>query len=267
MNNLPEIRCSTLILMTLLLTAFSAKAQNEVNLDSILNSWNFRIGPYFWFTGFSGEIIRPPVPSIMPVPPPKKEIDVGFKDVSNSIKFAAMLTGQFRTRQVVAQFNFTSLILESEAFAPEELILVDNKLKLSYFSGDFGAGYRILKDGKFDLDALVGLKFLYFKVGASTNLLDTIPITGERDYLWVDPVLGLNFKYRPHPRIELVSYYDIGPLVSDFTWQFMGGVNCNISKHFFASLGYRHLFLEAPKEKAIYIGHIKGLMLRLGVQF
>jgi hypothetical protein len=68
---------------------------------------------------------------------------VGFKDIKNSIKIAAMLAGKYRSGRFVIQFNFASLILESEAITPFELLVQDLVLNFSIFTGDLSAGYRI----------------------------------------------------------------------------------------------------------------------------
>jgi hypothetical protein len=204
----------------------------------------------------------------MPLPPPKSDIDVGFKEIRSSIKFAMALTGQYRNRHVVAQFHFTSLVMESEAITPYEILLQSSKMSLSYFSGDFGVGYRILKDRKIEWDALLGLKYIYFKVGLATDLLGTYTIEGARDHFWIDPAIATNFKYRPHPRFELVSYGDLGSSFGrDINYQLLVGVNYIISKHWFATLGYRHIHAEVFDEEAIYNGYIHGMLLRIGAQF
>lgn len=236
--------------------------------DSTWNDWNYRVGAYFWFVGMKGEIIRPPAPSLLPILPEKKEIDIKFKDIQNNIKFAAMLTGAYKTDNFIAQFNFTSLVLESEALTPLELILQDNIINLTFISGDLGVGYRIIKRPKFELDGLIGTKYIYFKVGASSKVLGKIEISGEREKFWFDPVLGANILYRPHPRIEIAGFGDFGPYIwDDFTFQYFTYVNFIINKNIFTTLGYRYYYANFPKENAIYNGSFRGAFIRVGAQF
>ncbi len=199
-----------ILIISFLWSGTPSFAREKQKTDSTLNNWNFRISPFFWFIGFQGTIYKPPEPALTPIPPPPKyEIDVGFKDIRHSIKFALMLAGQYRNEHIVAQFNFSSLILESEAITPWELLLQDNIINLTYFAGDVGVGYRVVKNPKFEFDALLGLKFMYFKIGLKTNLAGIVPVEGERDNLWVDPVVGMNVKYIPHRKIEFAGYADI----------------------------------------------------------
>lgn len=258
-----------ILIISFLLSGTSSFAREKQKADSTWNNWNFRISPFFWYIGFKGTIYKPPYPVQTPEPEPTYEIDVGFKDIKNSIKFALMLAGQYRNEHIVAQFNISSLILESEAITPWELLLQDNIINLTYFAGDVGVGYRVIKNPKFEFDALLGLKFMYFKIGLKTNLAGIVPIEGERDKLWVDPVVGINVKYMPHRKIEFAGYADIGPAFPDniLDYQVVLGASYLFTKTFHISLGYRAYHLEFPTENAIFNGTIKGWIMKIGFQF
>lgn len=237
--------------------------------DSTWTDWNFRISPFFWYIGFQGTIYRPPVPSNYPEPPPKYEIDVGFRDIVSSIKFALMLAGQYKGEHVVAQFNFSSLILESEAITPLELVLQNNIINLNYFGGDLGIGYRAVKKPRFELEPILGLKFIYFKIGLSSTVIGNIDVEGARSRFWVDPVVGTNLLYRPGRKIEFSGYADVGPalLTNVLSYQAMAGINYHFTKTFMITLGYRYYAVEFPTDEAIFNGNFKGWITRLGFQF
>lgn len=239
-------------------------------MDSLKNNWNFRISPYFWYIGFKGTIYRPPQPVNYPIPPPPQyEIDVGFKDIKNSIKFALMLAGQYRNRHIVAQFNYSALILESEAITPLELLFQDNIVKFTYMAGDVGVGYRVIKNPKFEFDALLGMKFLYFQIDLKTNLLGNVPIQGNRSRLWIDPVIGANLRYRPHPNIEFSGYVDFGPPFPDDINSYQAMINTKylFTKTFWLALGYRTYHVDFPRDEAIFNGNVKGWYMKIGFQF
>lgn len=239
--------------------------------DSILwNDWNFRVSPYFWFIGLQGEIYRPPTP-VNPIEPapPKYNVDVGFKDIQNSIKFALMLAGQYRGKRIVAQFNFSSLILESEAITPLELLLQDNLIKLTYFGGDLEAGYRFIRNVKFELDALVGLKFFYFGLDLSTNITGNVEVAGAREKGWLDPILGVNLRYYPHKKFSFLGYGDVAipGIGSDFSGQIIAVSQFHLTPTFYVSAGYRSYYINIPENEAIFNGAIKGWIVRIGFQF
>ena len=259
-----------ILIFSFVLSGTTSIAQEKQKTDSTWNNWNFRISPYFWYIGFKGTIYKPPVPTILPIPPPPEyEIDVSFLDIRNSIKFALMLAGQYRSEHIVAQFNLSSLVLESEAITPFDYLLQDNIINLTYVAGDVDVGYRILKNPKFELDGLLGLKFIYFKIGLSTKLLGEVPAEGARDRLWLDPVIGTNLRYRPHRKIEFVGYADFGPAFPDnvITYQVVGSAKYLFTKTFHVSLGYRLYSVKFQKENAIYNGQVKGWLMKVGFQF
>lgn len=259
-----------ILIFFFLLSGMPSFAQNKQQLDSAWNNWNYRISPYFWYIGLKGTIYRPPEPSLLPIPPePEYEIDVSFQDIQHSIKFALMLAGQYRNKHIVTQFNFSSLVLESEAITPWELLFQDNVLNLTYLAGDFGIGYRIIKTPKLGFDALLGFKFMYFDIGLKTKLAGVVPVEGERSSYWVDPVLAINLKYRPHRKIEFNSYADFGPPFPDNinSYQVILGTSYIITKTFLISLGYRSYHLDVPKDEAIFNGDVKGWLMRIGFQF
>jgi hypothetical protein len=136
------------------------------------SQWNLRIAPYFWLIGLKGQVTVAPKPAQLPlIPPPPEQlpdgeyiydIDLSFKDISNSLKFALMLAGQYKFERIVTQFNVSSLILESTAKGPFDFILQGNTLHFTYVGGDLGAGYRVVRNNKLEFDVLLGLKFVYF---------------------------------------------------------------------------------------------------------
>ena len=249
-------------------TCFAQTEAEKEEIDSLWNDWNFRINPYFWMIGLKGEIVRPPQLT-NPIERPSYDIDVGFLDIASSIKFAIMLSGQYKSDNIIAQFNFSSLIMESEAITPAEIILQGSTVNLKYYSGDLGMGYRFIKNGTFELDALGVLKFIRYDISLSTNLGGTVPIEGERGRNWMDPSLGLNFKYRPFKRTEFMFYGDLGSTIfaTDFSYQTIFAFNYLFSKSFLATVGYRYYYLNVPEDDAIYNGSVRGAIVRIGFQF
>lgn len=273
------------ILFVILLLFFPAKciiSQDSISTPidhNIYDEWHFRLSPYAWFINIKGELLTPNVPSEpSPTPPPPSNIpeeepefsvDLSFQDIRSSLKFASMLSGQYRNKHLVAQLNSSILILEGTAITPFELLIQDTEVKLWYYSGDLGIGYRFIKNPKFELDGLLGSKFLYTKVRLNTKFLNRKDVEATRDKFWYNPVLGVNVYYRPIKRLELALYADIGTRfkVGDLTTQFMFVVNGMITKWFYLSLGYRYYYVDVPKEQAVLTGNVRGFIFKIGFQF
>jgi len=138
-----------------------------------------------------------------------------------------MLAGQYRSKHIVTQFNFSFLILESEAITPLELVFQDNFINLAYIAGDLGVGYRVVKKTKFEFDILAGIKYMYFKIDLKTNLFGNVMVEDERSKYWIDPAISSNIIYRPHRKMEFAGFVDFGPPFPDNinSYQVMAAAN------------------------------------------
>lgn len=256
-----------------------SELEPELKTDSTWGQWKLRISPYVWLLGIQGQISVAPKPAQLPfLPPPPEQlpgshsiydIDLSFQEVRNSLKFAIMLAGQYKFERFITQFNFSSFVLESNAIAPFDFVFQENTLKFAYAGGDLGAGYRVIRNKKLEFDLLLGLKFIYFKAGLTTNIVDQLPVSESLDRLWTDPVIGTSFTYRPHKRIELLALGDIGASILDskFTYQFSLNANILISRHIYLSAGYRNYYVNFPKQESVFSGTFHGLIVKFGVQF
>jgi len=256
--------------VTLLILCSSLSAIAQIKSPT-LNEWNFRISPYFWFIGFNGTIYRPPVPSNLPQiePPPEYDIDISFKEIAAHLKFAIMAAGEYRHNRFVTQFNITSVILDGDAVTPLDFILQDVYLHFGYVSGDLTAGHHFIFNDKLEIAGMAGFKYMYFDIRGSSSLLGNVEFEGERDFFWMDPVFATRIKYKPHKRVELATYSDIGGFISgkDLNYQVIGTANYIVSKWFLVSLGYRLWGIKVDEDEALYNGQIKGLIVRVGFQF
>jgi hypothetical protein len=262
-----KVKRILLIFTALMLVASFSYGQQMP--DSTKN-WHFRISPYFWFIGLQGTIYRPPAPTLTPEPPPPEhEIDIGFKELSSSIKYAMMLAGEFRTKNTTTIFNYSGLILEGDVVTPLDLIFQNVRIRLNYQAGDLSTGYRFVKSDKWEVDGLVGVKFIYFGIEGKTDLVGNIPFEGNRSKFLAAPIIGARIIYSPIRKLEIMTYGDIGGFLDETenNNQFIGAATYFFTDTFFSSIGYRYWHLEVDKSEAIYDGVVKGWLVRIGFQF
>ena len=259
---------TAIILLILLVISYTAIAQKK---SDEIDQWNFRISPYFWFVGLNGTIYKPPVPSNLPhiEPPTEYNIDISFKEVAAHLKFAIMAAGEYRHNRFVTQFNITSVILDGDAVTPLDFILQDVYLHFGYVSGDLTAGHHFIFNDKLEIAGMAGFKYMHFDLKGSASLLGNVEFTGERDFLWMDPVFATRIKYKPYRRVEIATYSDIGGFIlgNDLNWQVIGTANYIVSKWFLVSLGYRVWGVKVNEDEALYNGRISGMVIRVGFQF
>ena len=136
--------------------AFSQEIK-EKETEKDWEGWHFNASPYFWFVGLSGTLIvpeAPPVPGTLPEEDVREiEIDIGFKDVKNSIKYAMMFSGQYRNEHISVVMNYSHLILQGEAITPLELVIQGIEYKFRHVSGDLSVQYRFIKTKKWNVIA------------------------------------------------------------------------------------------------------------------
>ncbi|WP_422359826.1 hypothetical protein [Reichenbachiella sp.] len=248
------------------LTEIVAQKQDST-VAKDFNKWDFRISPFFWYIGIEGQVNAPPKPSNLPEIQPIIDIDLNFKDISHSIKFALMLSGDYRGDWLVSKFNFMSLVLDTDAVTPREILLRDVNLKFHYFSGDLAFGYLFLDRKKLDMEAFVGVKVASIKARVKGTFL-VFPVEGERHTIWFDPMIAYRVRYFPIRRLELMGYVDYGVRFwKHQTYQLNSEAVFHFSKLFYMSLGYRTWGAKADIEDVAYSGRLKGWISRIGFQF
>jgi hypothetical protein len=180
-----------------------------------------------------------------------------------------MAAGEYRHKRFVTQFNMASVILDGDGVTPVDYVLQNVHLHFGYVSGDLTAGHHFVFNEKLEIAAMAGFKLIYFDIKGSTSLIGKVDFTGERNFIWIDPVFATRIKYKPHKRVEIAAYTDIGGFIlgNELNWQAIGTANFIVSKWFLASLGYRVWGIKVNQEGALYNGRISGAIVRLGFQF
>lgn len=231
------------------------------------DNWSIRVSPFFWYLGIEGQVSVPPEPSNLPEIDPVIDIDLSFNELSHSIKFAVMISGDYRGKWLVSKFNFMSLILDTDAVTPYDILLRDVNLKFHYFSGDAAVGYLFVDRKKLDMEGFVGIKVASVKANVKGTVL-VFPMKGERHTLWIDPMIAYRVRYFPLKRLELMGYADYGLRFWQYqSYQLNSETIFHFSKLFYLSLGYRVWGMKTDIEDATYSGRLKGWISRIGFQF
>ncbi len=259
----------TLIILGILVLNQSVSfGQKRQLTDSTLNNWHVRISPYFWFVGYKGSVYIPPEPSNLPNIEPVFDVEIGFRELRSSIKFALMLAGEQMTEHTYSRFHFFGLILDGGAKTRWDIIFQNIDLRLATFGGDAAIGYRIVKKPKFELDGTLGIKWFFAEASGRTDIIGHFPIDYRVKRNWIDPAIGTHISWRFIPNLTLKNFTDVGFILGDqFTYQSMTEVNYFLNRRWYAAAGYRIWYVRFPKEEAIYTGQIRGWIIRVGVQF
>lgn len=218
--------------------------------------------------GVKGSLYQPPPPSNYPEIEPSREIDIGFKELRSSLKFAMMISGEHMTKYTYSRFHFFGLVLGGDAETPLGILFQNTKATFGYFGGDISIGYRLIKKNKLELDATVGFKWAYADFKGSTESIGLMPYEFRVNrFLW-DPALGMHIAWRPISRLEFKGFGDIGLVFNErLTYQWLVESNFFISPKFFISLGYRVWHIDGEREDIVFSGELTGPITRIGFQF
>ncbi|WP_282039717.1 hypothetical protein [Saccharicrinis aurantiacus] len=268
---MPKAIISIFLLLSLSLVSFSQDFDSDsYRLNDTHNKWSFRFGPYFWLLGIEGSIIKPPQPSNLPEYSDRRiDIDWDFYEVLNSLKFACMFLSEYRSEHWVAKLNFSSLILESNVLTDHEILIKNGNIRYTYIGTDLSFGYRIIKNPAHEFNTSFGAKLAFFKVDLNTKIFLVDGIHFVRDHLLLEPALAMRYIYRPHTRVELSAYVDVGSRLLDdaFSYQLQLGGKYVFSKHFSSGITFRRLYYNADLDKGVFDGAIHGPTINVLAQF
>jgi hypothetical protein len=217
----------------------SARAQDTT---APADAWTFRIMPYLWAAGISGE-------GTGGRGLPTFDIDKGFDDVIGDLDFAFM--GSFEAQRgrfgLIADVIY--LDVSSSASTPFGLIFSKVHANLSSFVGTAYGGYRFFETERAGFDVLAGARLfsldldLDFEAGRFGR-----DRSFDSSSTWADPVIGVRGRIEVGDGFFVNAAADVGGfgLSSDITWQALGTVGYSFNENWEVRAGYRYLAVDYP---------------------
>ncbi|HYG84751.1 MAG TPA: hypothetical protein VD978_00670 [Azospirillum sp.] len=251
----------------LLLTAASVLALTTVaraaDTVSPASDVEFRITPFFWASGLSGEVgTRRNLPTV--------DIDADFQDILRNLDFAAMLAGEYRHDRwgVLADLTYVAVsadggrdfVVRAPGFTSAEVTSKALNVTATGF-------YRFYDNGVFSADALAGGRL--WSVSADIDLLiaGVRSLSSSTDRTWIDAVAGLRMHANLGNGFGLSAYGDIGGGSSRLTWQLRATLDYSFNKSWAASLGYRHLAVDYRRDGFVFDTTLSGPILGVSYRF
>ena len=169
------------------------------------DDWRFTLAPYYWATGFDGELTLDGA---------EVEGDGSSDGFPRDFALSGFL-GHFEARRGPWAFALSPIFLDVEAEGHEEPA-TDTETEIE---GAIVEGFatRTLWWG---LQALVGARYYALDTRAEVTVDDVPQPELDADKDWVDPILGLRFEPALPDRWTLSARIDVGGfgLGSDFAW-------------------------------------------------
>jgi hypothetical protein len=214
------------------------------------NDWQFRLTPYLFATGMSGNIG-------FDGPLPPTAIDASFSDVMDNLEFSFMLYGEAKKGRWGIWGDTMYVNLGVEATSPFPLVLIYSGIALDVELTTFSAGgsYSFVDNGVSTLDFVAGARYwssdqeLTF-VGFNGGVPDRSFSAGDS---WADPVVGLRGRTSFAERWRLNGQV-IGSVAgqSNSSLEVLANIGYAFNDLFTLSLGYRYLDVDYETDEFLF---------------
>ena len=224
-----------------------------------VDAWSFKITPYFWAAGLTGDVKLGPAA-------PLTHVDASFWDILGDLKFAAMATLEARKGRYGLVADVIYLSLATSATGP--LGFVNAQLKDKTFMTTINAAYRVVDNGPWWLDLEAGARIwaMNFNVG-----FQLVPVGFSTSYSlsksWIDPVIGVRAHANLGQGFFVQGYADVGGfgVSSQSTWQVAGLLGYEYSPKVSLLAGYRYLSVDYNRNGFVFDVDMSGPIF--GVSF
>ncbi len=217
------VLCVAIVLVSVLATA-SAYGEDK---PSGLKAWDFQLAPfYLWAVNMRGDM------TVKGLPAPVK---VDFDDAFDNLEavFTAHLEGWWRQ-----QWGFLFDVSYVNLAGEERILDVDLETVMLELVGF----YRFTK-GPHAFEPLAGIR--YTSLQTDVDILG-FPFGIDESEGWVDPIIGVRYKYTISDNWKVLLRGDIGGFTvgSDFTWNLSGLIAFQPWNHVGFVGGYRALDVD-----------------------
>jgi hypothetical protein len=191
---------------------------------------------------------------------------LGFADIARHLRFGAMATFEARKGPML--------------FATDVMYISVGGAKAFDFRGASGqvtfdqretivqpmVGYTFT-GSTWSVDVLAGARYWNLSAGLGIDpaRLDSRTKSGTVD--WLDATGGLRARFTPAKAVHITAEGDGGGGGSRGSWQAVGIVSVDLSKHYSAMTGYRYLTVDYDRSGFLMNTHMDGWLLGVNINF
>lgn len=222
------------------------------------DEWHFLVAPYVWFAGAEGELT--PAPGVSQV-----DVDVSAIDAlrDTEASFMLLLEAQKQQQGVLFDVFYSDVLQQSQTNAdygaPYKASLKNTIVTAAYT-------HELYNSSQAMINVVGGLR--YWKVDTQLTLGLASP---ERESIhnsesWVDPMVGVDIKFRPGDSpVYLSGFLGIGGAsgASDSFYDLSGHIGYALTDSIIASVGYRLFDVEYDHDLFVYDVKQKGWVVGL----
>ena len=221
------------------------------------SAWEFRAEPYAWLTALNGSTTAAGVTT---------NVDAGFEDIAEVLKFAAALQLEARKDRWGFLFDGFYANLGNSGNAPA---LSNDRVDLGFkqFLGEFDVLYRVSETSNSYLDLYAGARYNRLDLDVRVSGVNNFSDSDSKD--WVDPIIGVRSQWNINDRWYLAGKGDLGgfTITSRITYNLLGVVGYNFTDKISSEIGYRYFDTDYTDGGFGYDIAQAGLFLGLNVNF
>ncbi len=249
--------------------AASAKSTDPKEITPVLaekpasaSPFQFDIGIPVWSSGISG---------VTGVKGVQGHVSQSFSSLWDHMDYVVPLTMDFRYQKF--GFHIDGQFVKLNQFFNTRGILYNTgDISMEQAFCNFDLDYRVLDTERWFVDPYIGGRYNYLSLAGTLNsrFPKIIPnLNMNASTSWVDPIIGVNTKVHIYKPCSLLMLGDVGGfgVNSHITYQFYGGGEVQIARHFYMDLGYRYLYTDYSSGGFIYNVDMKGPEVTFGGNF
>ena len=266
------VGAAAVALMLAALASSEARGQEAPPQDSQAQSqpppavpspWSFRVSPYVWFAGLSGDVgVNANLPVI--------DVDVDFSEIFHSIDWfppPVMAAGEVRYGRFAFTTDLIFLGLDADHEASRGPASVAAELDLDTVVWTFGGSFRAIEQDPVTLDLLVGGRL--WNVDAKGTVTGFVARQRSGSQTWVDPIIGISGRVELGNGFALQAEGDVGGfgLVSDIDWQLLGTIQYQVADYLTLDAGYRYLAVDFDDGGFLFDVALSGPIIGASIRF
>jgi hypothetical protein len=254
------VRTAVAACLALTVSASGPKAQ-EAATDS---SWSFRVSPYVWFAGLSGDVAA--FPSLPPV-----EVDAAFRDIFKNLDWfppPVMIAAEARRGRFAAVADFIYIGMTADG-STGSVLFPAAELDLTTVVATLGGSYRVMESESFALDVRGGGRLWHSDTELTLITAGGGAVGASNGETWVDPIIGLSGQLGLGENFAVRIAGDVGGfgVASDLTWQVLGTVVYQAEDWIALEAGYRHLAVDYEDDGFVYDVSLSGPIIGASFRF
>lgn len=252
----------SLLILLALAPGLSASVLTVANVQeaSTAEEWRFRLTPYLWAAGISGEFSQFGLPVV--------EVSERFSDVMENLDFGAMAVFEAWRGRYGLFADVSHIRVSGQATVPGLLpVPVSVSASNTSTTGMLAGQFRWIEKEHAYLDLLAGVR--HWSLKSELSIGAPLSLSRSERVEWSDPVVGVKGLCWLSENTYLTGWALTGGYVgnADAIVDLMLGVGYKMTEHSALILGYRSMQVDYREDAFAYDAVQQGFGLGLDIRF